>query len=181
MIVGLLAMGVANAAALLGAGTILRQIRTGRTPVDAVLFLTVRLVILSTAVLAAGAGSFLTPLGLGAAGLAALLVLVARGAHRGWSLPSELPWGRVWSLIAGILVLRLLLHVWIFAPYVIDALSYHLPKIAEWVRAGAFTREMGLDPRSSFPAGFELVETWWVVFLHHDVLIELGGVEFLLL
>src|SRR5439155_312253 len=30
-------------------------------------------------------------------------------------------------------------------------------------------------------SGFELIETWWVVFLHHDVLIELAGVEFLLL
>ncbi|HVR83254.1 MAG TPA: hypothetical protein VMU54_03015 [Planctomycetota bacterium] len=181
MIVGLLAMGVANAAALLGAGAILRQIRTGRTPVDLVLFLTVRLGILSTAVLAAGLGSFLTPLGLGGAGLAALIVLVVRGAHRGWRVPAELPWGQIWSIVAVLLVLRLLVQTWIFAPYVVDALSYHLPKIAEWVRAGAFTRELGVDPRSSFPAGFELVETWWVVFLHHDVLIELGGVEFLLL
>lgn len=33
----------------------------------------------------------------------------------------------------------------------------------------------------TFPAGFELIETWWVVFLHHDVLIEMAGVEFFLL
>jgi hypothetical protein len=53
--------------------------------------------------------------------------------------------------------------------------------VAEWVRAGAITRETGADPRSLLPAGFELIEIWWVVFLHHDVLIEMAGVEFLLL
>ncbi|MBI3856068.1 MAG: hypothetical protein HY293_10310, partial [Planctomycetes bacterium] len=85
-----------------------------------------------------------------------------------------------WLLILSALVaLRLLAQVWFFAPYLGDTLSYHLPKIAEWVRAGAFTRELGPDPRSAFPAGFELIETWWVVFLHHDALIEMAGVEFL--
>ena len=49
------------------------------------------------------------------------------------------------------------------------------------VRAGGFTREMGVDLCAPFPAGFELLEAWWVVFLRHDVLIELAGVEMLLL
>jgi hypothetical protein len=40
---------------------------------------------------------------------------------------------------------------------------------------------MGLHPHAPFPSGFELIETWWVVFLHHDVLIEMAGVEFLVL
>jgi len=68
-----------------------------------------------------------------------------------------------------------------FPPHLGDATNYYLPKIAEWVRAGQFTREMGAHPHVTFPAGFELVETWWVVFIHHDVLIEMAGVEFLLL
>lgn len=58
-----------------------------------------------------------------------------------------------------------------------DALQYHLPKIAEWVQAGRFVWGINHDPRQWFSAGFELVETWWVVFLHHDRLIELGGVQ----
>jgi len=40
---------------------------------------------------------------------------------------------------------------------------------------------MGIHPHVTFPAGFELVETWWVVFLRHDVLIEVAGVEFVVL
>src|SRR5207248_3166058 len=43
------------------------------------------------------------------------------------------------------------------------------------------THEWGLDLRSSFAAGLELIETWWVVFLHHDVLIGMAGLEFLIL
>src|SRR5207244_3087828 len=76
---------------------------------------------------------------------------------------------------------RLLLQVWFFAPMVGDALTYHLPKVAEWVGSGRMTRELGPDPRAAFPAGFELVEAWCCVFLHHDALIEMAGVEFLAL
>jgi hypothetical protein len=85
-------------------------------------------------------------------------------------------------LVPAVLVaVKVLAQAWCFAPYNYDALSYHLPKVAEWVRAGGFTREMGLDSHASFPAGFELIEAWWTVFLHHDALIELAGAEFLLL
>src|SRR6185436_10496080 len=70
---------------------------------------------------------------------------------------------------------------WFFAPYTTDVLSYHLPKMAEWVRSGTLFGERGVDDHATFPAGFELVEAWWVLFLHHDVLIEMAGVEFLLL
>jgi hypothetical protein len=62
-----------------------------------------------------------------------------------------------------------------------DALQYHLPKIAEWVRAGRFVWGINHDPRQWFSAGFELVETWWVVFLHHDRVIELAGVQMALI
>jgi hypothetical protein len=71
--------------------------------------------------------------------------------------------------------------VWFFAPFQRDALTYHLPKIGEWIQHAGFTAEWGLDLRSTFPAGFELVEAWWVAPLRHDVLIEMAGLEFLLL
>ncbi len=79
------------------------------------------------------------------------------------------------------MLLRFSAQAWIFCPHVADALNYYLPKVAEWVMAGAFTREMGVHPFVTYPAGFELVETWWVVFFHHDVLIEMAGAEFLVL
>jgi hypothetical protein len=181
MILGLLWMGVANAAALLGAHEILLRVRPERQPFDVVLFLVLRLLLISAAVVFAGLTGGLTPWGLGFLGLAGLGFLTVRGAHRRiprFALP---PVGPVLLTLAGILLLRLAFQVWFFSPHLLDALSYHLPKVAEWVRAGAFTRELGLDSHASFPAGFELVETWWVVFLRHDVLIEMAGVEFLVL
>jgi len=75
----------------------------------------------------------------------------------------------------------MLVQVWFLAPSNADVLSYHLTKVAEWVQAGRFTREMGPDHHAPFAAGFELIETWWVVFLHHDLLIEMAGVEFAVL
>lgn len=178
---GLFWLVVANAAALLGAHALLRRVATGAPHVDAVLFLLLRLAILSAAVLAAGMGGFLTAAGLGVAATLALAFLFARGAHRELR-PSGLPDVGLFSgILAALVVARLLAQVWFFAPYNGDVLSYHLPKVAEWVRAGAFTREMGVDSHVTFPAGFELVEAWWVVFLHHDALIEMAGLEFLAL
>jgi hypothetical protein len=181
MILGFLAMLVANAATILGARSLLRLVRIGKASTDVVLFLLLRFVLISAAVLIAGAAHGLTPGVLGLAGLAALAALVARGAHRGLVPVHPLNWDR-WVLAAfALLALRLLLQVWFFAPYSGDALYYHLPKVAEWVRAGAITRETGADLRSLHPAGFEVYEIWWTVFLHHDVLIEMAGVEFLVL
>src|SRR5262249_3997966 len=60
-------------------------------------------------------------------------------------------------------------------------LQYHLPKIAESIQAGRFVWGINHDPRIWFSAGFDLIQTWWVVFLRHDVLIELGGVQMALL
>lgn len=181
MILGLLEMAAANAAVLLGAHAILVRVRTGAGPVDLVLFLVLRLLLISSAVVAGGLTSKLDRSSLGLAGAAAIILLLVAGAHRRLprlSVPRLPAWIWVLSAIVG---LRLLLQVWLFSPHLGDALAYHLPKLGEWVRTGAFTREMGLHPHVSFPAGFELIELWWVVFLRHDVIIELAGVEFLIL
>jgi hypothetical protein len=181
MILGFLAMIVANAATVLGARSLLRFVRVGRPATDAVLFLLLRFLLISAAVLVAGAARGLNPTVLGLAGAVALAALVARGQHRGL-LPIERPaWDRWIVAAVALLALRLLLQAWFFAPYAGDALYYHLPKVAEWVHGGAITRETGADLRSLHPAGFEVYEIWWTVFLHHDVLIEMAGIEFLVL
>lgn len=181
MIAGLFWMLVANAAILLGSHSLARRIRTPDEPVNVLLFLLLRLLLLSLTVLAAGLSGNLTPRGLGVAGAVLLAFLLIRGEHRTLKLPSRPEMGIGTALLAALIGFRMLAQVWLFAPYSSDALSYHLPKVAEWVRAGAFTREMGVDLCASLPAGFELIETWWVLFLHHDVLIEMAGVEFAVL
>src|SRR5436189_74641 len=85
------------------------------------------------------AASLLTPAALGIAGAAALAALLAGGAHRRlprWRDPGA---GPVILVIFGLVALRLLAQAWVFAPYIPDVLSYNLPKVAEWVRAGALT------------------------------------------
>jgi hypothetical protein len=181
MILGVLAMIAANGAVALGARLLLARIAVGRPAVDVVLFLLLRLLLISAAVLIAGSAGGLTAPVLGIAGAAALALLFALGAHRGLRRPSLEGWDRWVIVLAALVAVRLLLQVWFLAPFHDDTLSYHLPKIAEWIRSGGFTRELGSDPRTPFPAGFELIETWWVVFLHHDALIEMAGVEFLVL
>jgi hypothetical protein len=160
---------------------ILRRIQTGNSCVDAVLFLLVRLLMISGTMLVAGTAGLLRAHVLGIAGILALLGLLACGIHRNLPrlrLPTVRPLLLVFLAVVG---LRLMAQVWFFSPHLGDALAYHLPKIGEWIRAGGFIREMGIHPHVTFPAGFELIETWWVVFLHHDVLIEMAGVEFLVL
>jgi hypothetical protein len=174
-------MLAANAAVLLGAHALLRRIRTGTATLDILLFLMLRFLIVGAAVLAAALAGQLKGWVLGVAGCAALAVLLAAGEQR--RLPSpripELP--RFVAVLLALIGVRLLLQVWFFAPFGTDPLSYHLPKIAEWVREGRMVHASGIDVRETFPAGFELIETWWVVFLHHDVLIEMAGLEFLAL
>ncbi|HLY12322.1 MAG TPA: hypothetical protein VKW04_23675, partial [Planctomycetota bacterium] len=177
----ILALLVGNLAVLLGSHALLRRVRTGEASTDAVLFLLLRLAVISGVVLLAGAVKLLSALPLAVVSALALVGLLLRGEHRHlprFRIPEV---GKGALVFAAVLVVRSLVQVWIFAPFQRDALTYHLPKIGEWIQHDGFTREWGLDLRSTFPSGFELIETWWVVFLRHDVLIEMAGLEFLLL
>jgi hypothetical protein len=141
-------------------------------------FLLLFTAIQSLLILAAGLGGFLSvwPLTiLGTAGGALLLRSRGAGAALAFRAPdrSEI----LFVAAAGVALLSLLVKAFLLVPYTGDALQYHLPKIAEWVQAERFRWGINHDPRVWFSGGFELVETWWVVFLHHDALIELGGLQ----
>ena len=181
MILGLAGMVVANAAVLLGAHATLRKIRTGVAELDAILFLLLRFLIIGTVVLAAGLTGTLRGSLLGIAGVVVLSILLACGEHRRLPPLRLPPIPRFVGILLGIIAVRLALQVWWFAPFAVDPVTYHLPKLSEWIREGRLVHAIGADPRETFPAGFELIETWWVVFLRHDLLIELAGVEFLVL
>jgi hypothetical protein len=181
VILGVFWFLVANAALALGAAALARRFATGMGSLDAVLFLLIRLLLMSIVVLAAGLTGTLKASVLGPIGAVGLAGLLVARAPLGLRLPALPPVNGFLAAFLALVALRFGLQVFFFAPHLGDAVCYHLPKIAEWVRAGAFTREMGLHSHVTFPAGFELVETWWVVFLHHDVLIEAAGAEFLVL
>jgi hypothetical protein len=143
-------------------------------------FLLFRLILISAVVLAAGALQVLRPWVLGVAGGVVAAALIAAGTHRSflplWKLPNVAA-----TYLLGALLLRLLLQAWFLSPFLADVTSYHLPKVAEWVLHGSLFTDLGPDIRAWFPSGLELVETWWVLFFRHDVLIEMAGIEFLVL
>jgi hypothetical protein len=177
---GIVWMVLANAGVLLGARRLTTRFATGHAPSDAALFLLFRLMLISAAVLAAGSLGIFRPWVLGVAGGVAAGALIAAGAHReflpAWKSANT---PAVYLLVA--VAVRLLLQAWFLSPFLADVTSYHLPKVAEWVVRGTIFVDMGPDQRSWFPAGMELVDAWWVVFFHHDVLIEMAGIEFLAL
>lgn len=88
----------------------------------------------------------------------------------------------IWFTIGmGAIVVRHAIHTWVLAPYIYDTLTYHLPKVADWIQ---HARLVALDTpvvRSYWPANFELLQAWAVVFFHHDVIIESPGIAFYLL
>jgi hypothetical protein len=181
VIAGLCGFVLANVAAVVLAQALLARCRTGDRGLDFVIFLILRLAVMSAAILGATAAGILTPAGvaipLGVAAVGAMALRLPREPHP-WRLEG---WTALDTALAALVGTRLLAQVWFFSPHLGDALAYHLPKVGEWVRAGGFTPELGLHPHGSFPAGFELLETWWIVFLRHDLLIEAAGVEFLVL
>ena len=181
MILGGLCMIAANAAVCLAACWVVRNASTGKPHLDVSLFMLVRLSLISILILGGGVSRLLNPIALGGAGVVGLLAMTVAGEFGRLRPLRSIDAGPVLTIFSAVVLIRLAAQIWAFAPYNYDALSYHLTKVAEWVRAGGFVREMGVDTHAPFPAGFELVETWWVVFLHHDVLIEAAGVEFLIL
>ncbi|MCP4664306.1 MAG: hypothetical protein GY856_53665, partial [bacterium] len=95
---------------------------------------------------------------------------------------SERPWIGVFLLFLILMqAVRLAIHVWYLPPYVWDTLSYHLPNVAEWVQHHGLVILDTPVARSFWPANHELFQTWFVLFPHHDFLIDAADVPFLLL
>lgn len=89
------------------------------------------------------------------------------------------------AAIFGVVVLvigfRMMAHIWILSPYIWDTLAYQLPKVADWIQYQKLVVVPTVETRSFWPANFELFQTWFVLFFHHDFLIEAAGLPFYLL
>lgn len=71
-------------------------------------------------------------------------------------------------------VVRCIFHIWYIPPYVWDTVVYHLVNVAEWVQKGKIFPVITPVERVYWPANFEAFETWFVVFLHNDLLVKVG-------
>jgi hypothetical protein len=136
-------------------------------------------------ILAAGLTGFLSFWPMLLASLLGWAILAATRnlpAPASWRLPR--PSGTVEGILAAggaLLLICLIVKTLLLSPYMGDAVMYHLPNVAEWVQNRKLVHGFCSDPRIWFPMGFELLETWWVVFLGRDTLIEMAGLQMLIL
>ena len=82
--------------------------------------------------------------------------------------------GIILCILAFLQLVRIIVHIWYIPPYVWDTVVYHLVNVAEWVQKERIYPVITPVGRVYWPASFELLETWFVVFLHHDLLIKVG-------
>jgi hypothetical protein len=84
-------------------------------------------------------------------------------------------------VLAGLQALRIAVHAWVLPPYVWDALSYRLPRVAEWIQRGEVALFETPSTQTRWPATHELLQTWFALFPHHDVLADAASVPAYLL
>lgn len=76
----------------------------------------------------------------------------------------------------GIELARIVFQIIIIPPYIWDTLTYHLPNVAEWIQHGRIFTINAAIARTNWPMTYEVFETWFALFPHHDALIQLSGV-----
>jgi hypothetical protein len=89
--------------------------------------------------------------------------------------------GKRFSIIATVLcslaflqLARILFHIWFVPPYVWDTVVYHLVNVAEWVQKGKIHHLITPVGRVYWRANLEVLEAWFVVFLHNDILVKVA-------
>ncbi len=80
-------------------------------------------------------------------------------------------------VFALLLIFRHAVNAWLFVPYTFDEHAYHLPHLVSWVQTGSLARPAMVDTRAYFPAGMQLLQAWWTVIPHHDLMVEAASLE----
>jgi hypothetical protein len=95
---------------------------------------------------------------------------------RAWFM--QFPRWLKWFSVAFICLsaLRFLFLIWVLPPFVWDSLTYHLTNVAEWTQKGRIFLVNAPVVRVALPSNYEVLTTWFTVFLHHDVFIEAAGI-----
>lgn len=171
-----------------------RMLRSNRAPLNAITFLSLAIIVTTLFTLLMGLAGWLRPqpfLLISVIGLLMLSVVPAtREAISGlpgeakvwlkrlnysWSdLPSWLKW--LTAIFFAISVARFAFLVWALPPFVWDSLTYHLTNVAEWTQRGRIELFETSMTRIFTPANFEVLASWFTVFLHHDAVVELAGI-----
>ncbi len=78
-------------------------------------------------------------------------------------------------------VVRVIFLTWALPPFVWDSLTYHLTNVAQWIQDGRIAVFSTPVQRIFTAANYEVLASWFGVFIHHDVIIELSGLPAYLL
>jgi hypothetical protein len=181
-------MLLSHAGAWLLAAALQSRLRTGSSATDLVGTFILHALVVTLIVLALGGFRVLGLAGLSTAGFACLATGIALGGHRvvqraaRWlsATAGELRTDAMAVLsvtLIGAVVIRHLANLWYFTPATYDEVDYHLPKLVLWMQTGGLARPDSIDLRTYFPSGQQLLQAWWVGFLHHDVVIEAASLE----
>jgi hypothetical protein len=136
----------------------------------------------------------LEPLALLVASLVGLLIVFAIPGLRKTILASKLQlqeflalcrwqwgklprWLKIFSAVFFLLsAIRFAFLIWVLPPFVWDSLTYHLTNVAEWTQKGRVFLVDAPVVRVALPSNYEVLATWFTVFLHHDVFVEAAGI-----
>ena len=80
-----------------------------------------------------------------------------------------------WAAFGAFLLLRAWMFVLLMPPTSFDTLTYHLPKVAQWVQTGSLRLPDLPIKRVFWPSGSECLNAWWAVFPHSDLLVNVPG------
>lgn len=99
-----------------------------------------------------------------------------RGVFGRWwqALP---PWAK-WlvGLTTVLSAARFAFLTWALPPFVWDSLTYHLTNVAHWTQSGRIELFDVPVTRIYSAANYEVLTTWFTVFLHQDTFIEASGI-----
>ena len=194
MIAGLLAWLTSGLFILLLSYSVQRLLRTDRHAVDVIAWLFLLVFTTTLLMLVAGLVGWLRPAPILFLSLAGITMLITIGpakrvltgmlgeskalvrASREWwvGLPR---WLRILTATAVLLsTARFVFLIWALPPFVWDSLSYHLSNVAHWVQVGRIETFETPVTRIFNPANYEVLATWFSVFVHHDAVIEAAGI-----
>ena len=199
MLLGLASWATSAVFVLSASFAVQRHLRADRSVLNGMAFLFLTIFTTTLFMLVMGLLGWLSPLPIlisSAFGIAALL-LVAPGRECIRELRQGLPaartalgqwWGGlpIWlrwlsALTAALSVIRFAFLIWALPPFVWDSLSYHLTNIAHWIQVGRIETFDIPVTRIYNPANYEVLASWFTVFLHHDTLVEAAGLPAYLL
>lgn len=177
----------------------LSYFRSGRRSLDLAIFIFLWIFYTTSSLMFFGLAGWLNSRALGISAFMGLLLMLlfqdtrirfSRFLSAIFRIPNELQfWWRTQPLWLKWLVafttvfglVRFAFLIWALPPFIWDSLTYHLTNVGQWIHDA----RIGIFPTSTArifsPANYEVLATWFGVFIHHDILIEASGLPAYLL